>query len=202
MNRLILGIFIFSLMGGGMAFAEPSVFLNDVDITGVKGQKFTDVTVEIDGKGDIHLIAPQYHIVDTTPGNHATRGRVVDGPKVETLPAGDAPIYLVASFNKPGLLGYNIQVYLNGEFVQTISQGKPQDYVDLSAYLKQGVNRIEYRLVMAADSGTSYRAEADIFLTQMKREANDSMTFTGQYSRVLIRSAAGAKNYVAEFIVP
>lgn len=200
-----------------MAFAAPNVIFNGVDVTGATNQQFTNVTVEFDAQGNVILTAPQYKLVDTTPKaavapSAVAPAQVNPSPStvpvpaaasdIPTLPDGVNPTYLVAMFDSPGLLGHNVDVYVNGKFVKTLSQGQAQQSLDISSYLTKGKNTVQYRMMMAADSGSSSKATVELSLSKLTGKQGNAVELTGQYARVVIKGSDGPKVYTVDFMVP
>ena len=206
-----------AMLFSSAVYAAPSVIFNGVDVTGASNQVFTNVTVEFDANGNVILTAPQYKLVDTTPkaavppssaipakmGPSAATTPVpkVD-PGIDTLPDNVNPTYLLATFDSPGLLGYNVDVYINSNFFKTINQGLPQQSFDISSYLHSGKNVITYRMIMAADSGTSSRATVELVLSKLTGKQGSAIELSGQYATIKINGIDGAKSYSVEFMVP
>ena len=199
-------------------WASPTVTLNGVDVTGVKNQRLTNVTVEFDGSGNIVLTAPQYRIVEqsssgpvppsaTRPAEFVASADTVvpsaGNAGLARLPDDGNPTYVLALFNAPGLLGYNVDVLVNGQFVKTLVQGQSQQTCDISRYLVKGSeNSIQYRMVMAADSGTSSKATVCLSLAKATHAQGAAVELTGEYAPIVIRGLDGAKTYTVTFIVP
>lgn len=182
-------------------FAAPSVTFNGVDFSGVTQQKFTNVNVEFDAGGNIIMTAPQYKIA--TPGSDTIPSlTAAQSPVTAALPNDANPVYLLALFNAPGLLGYNIDVYVNGKFAKTITQGQPQQSFDLTPYLAKGANTIQYRMVMAADSGTSSRATVNLSITKATKTSGNTVELTGEFAPIEIKGIDGAKSYTIVLNVP
>lgn len=127
---------------------------------------------------------------------------IVPSHQYNVLPDDPNPTWLVATFNYPGLLGYNINLYINNTFVKTIHQGQPQAIVDITTYLVKGQNTIEYRLDMAADSGTSSKATVEFSLSKQIAKTGTNLDLSGQYATLLIKGADGTRNYTVNVIVP
>ncbi len=213
-----------------IALASPSVYFNGIDVTGVSGQRFTNVTVEFDSTGNVIITGPQYHLADITPkaetpsvpvapGNvvssqtqpvdpvHPTADPVqapaaVKSAEIDRLPNQYQPTYLVGEFNYPGLLGYNIDIYINGKFIKTMNQGQAHASVDISSYLVTGKNVIQYRTNRTADSGSSSQATVDLSLAKVTGREGNAVELSGKYARVLIKGADGENVYTVEFLVP
>ena len=123
-------------------------------------------------------------------------------PSIDTLPDRVNPTYLIATFDSPGLLGHNVDVYINGQFVKTLHQGQSQQSVDVSQYLQSGKNTIQYRMIMAADSGTSSRATVELALSKLTGKQGNAVELTGQYANIKINCIDGAKTYTVEVMAP
>ena len=204
-----------AMMLSSTAFAAPSVIFNGIDITGVTNQKFTNVTVEFDSNGNVILTAPQYKLVDTTPKSDIPPSSTLPAqivgsnvpvplptPSIDTLPDNVHPTYIIATFDSPGLLGHNVDVYVNGQFVKTFYQGTAQQTHDISAFLRSGMNTIQYRLIMAADSGSSSKATVEFSLAKLTGKQGNAIELSGQYATLKINGIDGAKTYSVDVMVP
>ncbi len=209
-----------------IATADPMVTLNGTDITGLTNQRFENATVVFDAKGNIAISAPQYKILTTdsksasapapaaaAPVTTPTAGwnmpvntvdpvnTYTDNSNV-TLPNSTQPTMLLAQFNQPGLLGYNVDIFINGQFVKTFIQGKPQQSLDVTPYLHKGKNEIRYRTSKAADAGSSSTATVEISLSKVTAQQGNAFELTGQYGKVLIKSTDGERMYFITVNVP
>ena len=199
MNAKILTI-LAAMMLSSTAFASPSIIFNGVDITGVTDQKFTNVTVEFDSNGNIILTAPSSTLPAQIVGSNLPTP--LPPPSIDTLPDTVKPTYIIATFDSPGLLGHNVDVYVNGQFVKTFYQGTAQQTYDISAFLHRGKNTIQYRMIMAADSGTSSRATVEFSLAKLTGKQGNAIELTGQYATLKINGIDGAKTYSVDVMVP
>ena len=205
------------------AWADPTVTFNGIDVTGLQNQKFNNVNIEFDAKGNIILTAPQYKLVNTAPQtptpNTQTPTQQADSALTTTanshntptanshnmpqdlpvVPDNGQPTYLMALFNAPGLLGYNVDIYVNGNFAKTLDQGKELQTLDISKYLVKGKNTLQYRLIMAADSGTSSTATVVISLAKMTKQQGKTVELSGEYADIYIKGTDGAQTYTVEF---
>ena len=216
MNKRLLAV-LAAMAFSSTAYAAPSVIFNGIDVTGASNQVFTNVTVEFDANGNVILTAPQYKLVDTTPKaavppssaipaqmgpSAATTPVPKTNPGMDALPDNVNPTYLLATFDSPGLLGYNVDVYINSRFFKTVTQGVAQQSFDISSFLHSGKNEITYRMIMAADSGTSSKATVEFVLSKMTGKQGSAIELSGQYATVKINGIDGAKSYSVEFMVP
>jgi len=198
-----------------LAMAQNVTF-NGVDVTGIKGQHFTNVDITFDDKGNLAITAPQYKIAtipaavsqtatpqapQTTPQAGQTPGAHASRPSA-TLPETQSPIYLVALFNAPGLLGYNIDVYINGQFVKTLTQGHAQQTVDVTSHLRKGSNIIQYRPILAADSGKSSRASVELLFSIVSQTMGNAIELTGAYAAITLTDINERSNDSVELILP
>lgn len=123
------------LLVPSLALAK-SVFLNGVNIDGVSGQKFENVTVVIDDQGNILITAKGYEVQTTSP------------TKPGATPAGQGPVtrryFLVSETNFPGMTQYEIDVFVNAVWVKRISHEDPQTVMEITRHLKKGKNSIHF----------------------------------------------------------
>ena len=124
------------------------------------------------------------------------------GDGLVSLPDPGKPTYLVAFFDSPGLLGYNIDVFINGTFVKTLMQNEAQVSFDITQYLVKGKNVLQYQMSMAADAGTSSKATVVLSLSKLTARQGNAIELTGQYARQYIRAADGPRLYQVEVFVP
>ena len=69
-------------------FPARSIFLNGMNIGSVRDQDLENVTVKIDGQGNIHLIAPHYDVREDTSYHPLLPQELPRFPKAGTMPEG------------------------------------------------------------------------------------------------------------------
>ena len=156
---------IAGMLALAVAWAEPSqVTLNGVDISSVREQRFTDVDVYIDEHGRIHLSSERYRVeVDAAGAPPSVDGRPARvGPAPATTTAAapvdrppDAPppgSWWLASEDN-GTTGHVVVVSINGAQVATIRSGDPQAILDVSAFLRRGINRVTLDMTSTDPTG-------------------------------------------------
>lgn len=117
-----------------------SIFLNGVKIDGVRDQEFKAVNVKIDKDGNIHISAPQYIV------------KTADDPNQKaTAPAQAKAYFLVTQISKDGRGGYDIDLFINGNWIKKITNKDEQIVMDLTKYLQNGKNTIRLTGVKAKD---------------------------------------------------
>ncbi len=181
MRKDIFAFALMALLSGFAMFTMPwtacadttKLFLNDIDVTGISSQRFENVTVYIDITGNVHIIAPNINIPrsqDTTQA--AVRPQTAQTDEAPgaywpplTMKPTTQEYYLVAVNNTPGLLGFNVDVYINDSFAFTINQNDTQTVKNITERFRVGTNKIQYRVILAADSGRSSNASIELFVS-------------------------------------
>ena len=134
-RRAFPTLMVLLLAGLLPAVAAADVYLNGVDITGVRNQTFENATVRIDAQGNVHIDAPGYAVAGASPASGA-----------EPTPPRTGSIahryFLVTSQNAPGATQYDIDVYINAKWVRTLRSDEDQIVADITRFLQPGENRI------------------------------------------------------------
>ncbi len=128
---------LFGLLAVVLAFPSfaADVFVNGVNVDGLKGQHFEKVNVSVDDKGNVHIDAPGYNVK-----------RVTVGPQ-PAAPAHDEAIitktyFLVTEQTPVGMTEFDIDVAINGKVLRTLRSGDEQLVVDVTKHLKPGHNTV------------------------------------------------------------
>lgn len=133
-----------------LAVAPPalarSVFLNGVDVSALRNQTFKNVTVVIDGDGNIHMDAPGYKVEVVEPGVAERE------PPAKADEGGPNPLlaqryYLVTAPTPGDKAQYDLAISVNGIERRRIKSGSGQVIVEISAWLQRGDNAIEIAAV-------------------------------------------------------
>lgn len=147
---------------GSVALAG-SVYVNGVNVDGLKNQTFRGAEVTIDAKGNIHITAPGYNI-QVTGGS---RSRVPPPPAVpmtSSVPAGPVTAGTVAgglvapgrwwlATDDAGTLGHAVTVYVNGTRVHASASGEGNALRDIGPFMRPGNNTV--RVESTTDSRSS-----------------------------------------------
>ena len=206
-----------------MAIGAPTVTINGYNVTGITNQKFENVAVEFDASGNIIISAPNYKLVEG-PTKPVNNGVTVESVFPSTSPsttsvapsvAGEAvhydrnalpdltnPTYLVAQFSEVGLLGYHVDVYINGKYIKELKQNNGQQTMDVSKYLVSGKNTVQYRLVRSADVGVSMTAYVELWFAKLEDRNGTSLNLAGQYGEMKIMGKNGETSYTVELTAP
>ena len=113
--------------------AGAEVYLNGVDISGVRNQTFENATVRIDAQGNVHIDAPGYAVAG---------GSTAGASPATTSGSVEHRYYLITSQNAPGATQYDIDVYINAKWIRTLGSDEDQIVADITRFLRQGENRI------------------------------------------------------------
>ncbi len=128
-----------------LLFAVPlfsgSIFLNGVKIDGVRDQEFKAVNIKIDKDGNIHISAPQYIVKSGD-----------DQSQKPTQPTQAKAYFLVTQLSSAGRGGYDIDLFINGNWIKKITNKEEQIVMDLTKYLQNGKNTIRLTGVKAKDA--------------------------------------------------
>ncbi|RKH07332.1 hypothetical protein D7V97_21445 [Corallococcus sp. CA053C] len=140
-----------------------SVFLNGVNIDGVKNQRFEKATVRIDAEGNVHIDAPGYaaRVTTVTPAPPPTATPPVATPPVAAAtdagvapaaaPSGTpAPVpgritqryWLVTEQTTPGMTDFDIDVYVNSRWVRRLRNNEDQVVQEITSQLRPGPNAV------------------------------------------------------------
>lgn len=132
------------------AAAKGSLFLNGVNIDGVTNQKFENVTVTIDDKGNVLITAKGYEIQTQQPVVKLPVPAVEAGPVTKRY-------FLVSETAGIGLAQYDVDVFVNSTWIKRVSSSDPQAVVEISRWLKKGKNTVHFAAtkVMGAERKSS-----------------------------------------------
>jgi len=137
-----------AVLASGVAIAK-TIYLNGVDISGVRNQRFERCTVFIDGEGDVHISCEGYkvEVVDaedeepssTSPGegaNAALRTRYF----LVTRPSG-------------GRAQYDLVVAVNGVERKVVRAGSSAQIVEVSSWFRKGRNTVDVTATKRLEGG-------------------------------------------------
>ncbi len=133
------------LMMAPLAHAKTtSIFLNGVDITGVRNQTFKEATVHIDHNGDVHLNAPKYKVEvvdDDAPTSAAASAGASQAAGANSELRNR--YYLATKPSPGGAAQYDFVVKVNGVERKIVPAGSKPVIMEISAWFKKGENKIE-----------------------------------------------------------
>ncbi len=138
-NALIL-LMLFAAPAGAQA---ASIFLNGVNIDGVKSQIFENCKVEIDALGNIYITAKGY--AAQRPGEAPATGT--------SAPATQAPVatgvltkryFLVTEKAAPGMAQYDVDLFINAKWVRKFLDSEEHVIMEVTKYLVPGQNKVSF----------------------------------------------------------
>lgn len=150
----------------GVALAG-TVYVNDVDVSGLTDTVMENVTVTFDSKGDVRIAAPHYEIqvmdppAGAAPAPAPTTAAATAATGAAAAAAKPAPPtnngvaegtwWLVTEDN--GSAGHEAQVWINGQLATTITSGGEQLIEDVSPWLRPGSNKVRISSVSSGATG-------------------------------------------------
>jgi hypothetical protein len=122
-----------------------SIFLNGVNIDGVRGQSFEKCrSVRIDDKGNLLLDCPAYQAEN--PGGSAAGTVVLPSIPVagaSVVPASLSKHYFLVTEQSDGAAAqYDVDVYVNSKWVRKVRSGDEQIVLDITRFLSPGSNKL------------------------------------------------------------
>jgi hypothetical protein len=131
-----------------------SIFLNGVNIDGVRGQNFEKCrAVRVDEKGNLHLDCPGYQ-AESVGGQAAVVLPTIPVAGAAVVPTGLAKHYfLVTEQNDGGAAQYDVDVYVNSRWVRKVRSGDEQIVLDITRYLSAGPNKVLFAATKRARKG-------------------------------------------------
>jgi len=120
-----------------------SIFLNGVNIDGVKAQSFDKCrSVRLDEKGNVYLDCPGYQ------AESMGAGAPLALPTISVAGASLVPsrlskhYFLVTEQNDGATAQYDVDVYVNSKWVRKVRSGDEQIVLDISRFLNPGPNKL------------------------------------------------------------
>src|SRR5438045_1247520 len=118
-----------------------SVYLNGVNIDGLRGQKFEKCkAVRIDDRGDVYLDCPGYQVEQPA----AAAAPSVPAPLIPSAVAAAMikRYWLVSEEKDSASAQYDVDVFVNARFIRKIKAGEPQVVLEITKYLRPGTNKV------------------------------------------------------------
>ena len=161
MKQLILFICMLSVLVVAQSTHARSVYLNGVDISGVRGQTFKKATVKIDDQGNIYITAPGYKVEIQNPAPQKKTPPPPAADKGGPNPSLTNRYYLVTQPSPQGRAQYDFTISVNGLDKKTIPAGSPQQIIEISAWLHRGDNEVVIRGIKNLQEGRKSSSSAD-----------------------------------------
>jgi hypothetical protein len=191
-----------------------SIFLNGVNIDGLRGQSFERCrTVKIDDRGDVHLDCPAYQVeqAPTTPAQPAAApaqtAAAVQGTAPAAVPAAATAglskhYWLVTEQSEKGAAQYELDLWINSKWVRKFKAGEDQVVLDVTKFLQPGANKFIFASVKKIE-GTRRSASPSAYIKAIVGEG-ESGGNNVMIDNVLLevkRTAAELDNKNEEFTV-
>lgn len=182
-------------VGAPPALAK-GVFLNGVNIDGVVNQKFENVTVTIDDKGNVLITAKGYEVQTQAPKPVVPVAPVVDpGPVTKRY-------FLVSETSAIGLAQYDIDVFVNSVWIKRVSSADAQAVVEVTRHLKKGKNIVHFTATKALADGRKSASPTHfvkLYIGEGNMGGNNVMIDNAllEYKR----DASEMQNFADEFVI-
>ena len=190
----VLGLLALFFADAALA-AKGSVFLNGVNIDGVTNQKFENVTVTIDEKGNVLITAKGYEVQTQTPKTTATTPAPAAGPVSKRY-------FLVSETSALGMAQYDIDVFVNSVWIKRVTSNDPQTVIELTRHLKKGKNSVHFtatKNLSEARKSASPSHFVKIYIGEGNMGGNNVMIDNAllEYKR----DASEVQNFADEFVI-
>ena len=134
-----------------------SIFLNGVNIDGVRGQTFEKCrTVRVDERGDVHLDCPGYQVEGAAPAAKGAAPAAAT-PAAPAAPATPGVItkhyFLVTEQNEQGAAQYDLDLFINSKWVRKFRAGEDQVVMELTKLLQPGTNKLIFAATKHLEAG-------------------------------------------------
>ena len=141
-----------------LASLVATLFLNGVNIDGVRGQTFEKCrTVRIDERGDVHLDCPGYQVEGAAAPAPGTKGAPAAAAPAATAPATPGVItkryFLVTEQNEQGAAQYDLDLFINSKWVRKFRAGEDQVVMELTKLLQPGTNKLIFAATKHLEAG-------------------------------------------------
>ena len=140
-----------------------SIFLNGVNIDGVRGQTFEKCrTVRVDDRGDVHLDCPGYQVEGAAAAPGAKGAPAAAAPAAQPAAPAAAPAtpgvitkryFLVTEQNEQGAAQYDLDLFINSKWVRKFRAGEDQVVMELTKLLQPGTNKLIFAATKHLESG-------------------------------------------------
>ena len=141
-NGFLSMILVAALVAAAPAVMAATVYLNGVDISGVRNQTFKESTVFIDNNGDIHINSSKYKVEMVDDGSEPS-GTTATEVEAGANPRLSSRYFLATKPSKDGRAQYDLIVKVNGIERKLIKSGSPTIITEISAWFVKGENKVE-----------------------------------------------------------
>ena len=131
-----------------------SLFLNGVNIDGVRGQSFEKCrTVKVDERGDVHLDCPGYQVEGAPAATPAAPRPAAPAPAAASSGAVSKHYWLVTEQNDQGAAQYDLDVFINAKWVRKVRAGEEQIVMEITKLLQPGQNKLLFAATKHLEAG-------------------------------------------------
>src|ERR1700682_3221309 len=128
-----------------------SVYLNGVNIDGLRGQKFEKCkAVRIDDRGDVYLECPGYQVEQPAAAAPPAPAPLIPSAVAAAM---TKRYWLVSEEKDSASTQYDVDVFVNARFIRKIKAGEPQVVLEITRHLHPGANKVLFAASRRAEAG-------------------------------------------------
>ncbi len=186
-----------------LSFFLASIFLNGVNIDGLRSQNFEKCrSVKIDERGDVRLDCPGYEVQAPAAAQAGAPAAPVAPSSIPAAASG--PItkhyWMVSEENDGAGTQYDLDVFVNSKWVRKIKAGEPQIVLEVTKYLQPGSNKVLFAATKHAEAGrASTSTNSFLKITVGEGEAGGNTVMIDNPLVECKRTAAETDNVNEEF---
>jgi hypothetical protein len=175
-----------------------SLFLNGVNIDGLRGQSFEKCkNVRIDDKGDVHLECPGYQVEAPAVAAAAPAPLPAAAPTAITR-----HYWMVSEQTEAGAAQYDLDVFINSKWIRKLKAGEEQIVLEITKYLVPGPNKILFAATKHIEAGRkSAAATAYLKVIVGEGESGGNSVMIDNPLLECKRTAAETENVNEEFTI-
>jgi hypothetical protein len=127
-----------------------SVFLNGVNIDGLRSQSFEKCkSVKIDDRGDLHLDCPGYQVeAQAAPPPPVAAATLAGPPAIITK-----HYFLVTDQSDGASAQYDVDVFVNSKWIRKVKSSDAQIVLEITRYLQPGANKVLFAATKHVEAG-------------------------------------------------
>jgi hypothetical protein len=130
-----------------------SVFLNGVNIDGLRSQSFEKCkSVKIDDRGDLHLDCPGYQVeaqaAPPAPPPPVAAATLAGPPAIITK-----HYFLVTDQSDGASAQYDVDVFVNSKWIRKVKSSDAQIVLEITRYLQPGANKVLFAATKHLEAG-------------------------------------------------
>jgi hypothetical protein len=128
------------------SISHAALYINGVRVDGISNLKLQNVDVEIDAQGDVRVTAKGY-VVNVGETKTRTATTTTTTTTTTTAPGKLQPTRYYLTMAQNGDPQWDVDVYVNGQYVRRFAAGPAPAPVEVSRFIKAGDNSLRFHAV-------------------------------------------------------